>query len=384
MRTEGSEGSYNSDIHKSCNPGKTLGRLNMGNKCICSGSKHSITGIKVKKKSRKLLSTIYWSWGSGIEVTKQPLEQNFSLWSWNIVGQSKCDRCRIQINMAEVEVEDLVVHLERNLELSTMEQGVKLVGKVLSDKTVNKWGVRNILRASWKEMGEIEIKWVRDNVFIITVNDESTAAKILDRVPWGVMKQHFMVKSWSQELALEEVNMYSIPFWIQLRGIPPYLSSDRNLRHIGSLIGIVEEVEDPERARGFLRIKVMINTLKPLRAGCWLPREGDKETWVEFRYERLQDFCYKCGRIGHANTECSFDAALGGNAGFGDWMQAQPVRDLIETPRLKPFTMGERRLAGAARKGPGAARKGPGKEIQSKNLDSNDVPNQMAAEVVGR
>ena len=254
--------------------------------------------------------------------------------------------------MAEVDVAELVVHLDKNLDLSTMEQGVKLVGKVMSTKTVNKWGVRNILRSAWKEMGEIEIKWVKDNIFIIIVQDESTAAKILDRVPWGVMKQNFLVKSWSQELALEEVDMDNMPFWIQIRGIPPSLSSDKNLRHIGSMIGNVEEVEDPARAKGFLRIKVNVNTLKPLITGCWLPREGDNETWVEFRYERLQDFCYKCGRIGHANTECHFDAV---KAGFGEWMKAQPVWDVIDTPKILPLMMGERRMAGAVRKGAGKA-----------------------------
>lgn len=76
-------------------------------------------------------------------------------------------------------VEELVVHLEESLELTTTEQGVKLVGAVLNDKLVNKWGVRNILRAAWKEMGEVQIKWVKDNLFIIIVSDESSARKIL-------------------------------------------------------------------------------------------------------------------------------------------------------------------------------------------------------------
>lgn len=35
----------------------------------------------------------------------------------------------------------------------------------------------------------------------------------------------------------------------------------------------------------------MVDTSKPLLAGCWLPREDPMKTWVEFRYGRLQDFC---------------------------------------------------------------------------------------------
>ena len=98
--------------------------------------------------------------------------------------------------MGEELVEDLVVHLERTMDLSTMDQGIKLVGTVLHHKALNKWGVRNILKAAWKEMGETEIKWVKENTFIITVMDESTAKGITDQVPWGVMKQNFSVKRW--------------------------------------------------------------------------------------------------------------------------------------------------------------------------------------------
>ncbi|XP_050129225.1 uncharacterized protein LOC126605818 [Malus sylvestris] len=103
-----------------------------------------------------------------------------SLWCTSITDTGDFTKSRNE--MAEVEIEELVVHLERNMDFSTMEHGVKLVGKVLANKTLNKWGVRNILRSSWKGLGEIDIKWVKDNTFIITVQDESTAINILKQV----------------------------------------------------------------------------------------------------------------------------------------------------------------------------------------------------------
>ncbi|KAB2620501.1 hypothetical protein D8674_040344 [Pyrus ussuriensis x Pyrus communis] len=91
------------------------------------------------------------------------------------------------------------------------------------------------------------------------------------------------------------------------------------------------------------------DTLKPLTTGCWLPRDNNNETWIEFRYERLQDFCYRCGRIGHTNIECSFAAVKGGMVGYGEWTRAAPVRDFIESPRPLVITSGERRYVGAIR-----------------------------------
>lgn len=68
------------------------------------------------------------------------------------------DRQNFEGQMVGAEMEELVVHLERTMDLSTMEQGVKLMRAALVNKTLNKWGVRNILRSAWK-----------DHTYIVTV-----------------------------------------------------------------------------------------------------------------------------------------------------------------------------------------------------------------------
>lgn len=56
-----------------------------------------------------------------------------------------------------------------------------------------------------------------------------------------------------------------VPFWVQMKGVPLYLSSDKNMcRFEGEIKGVME-VEDLAYTRGFL--KVMIDTSNPLPAG---------------------------------------------------------------------------------------------------------------------
>ncbi|KAM1264267.1 hypothetical protein ACFX15_033657 [Malus domestica] len=131
------------------------------------------------------------------------------------------------------------------------------------------------------------------------------------------MKKNFVVKAWPPDLALEEVDM--------------------------------KTMENPAKARGFLRVRVLVNSENPLVLGCWLKREVNRETWVEFRYERLQDFCYHCGCIDHINTECSFAANMDRAKGFGDWIKAPPVREFVEHVRPSRLGVGERRLVGMVR-----------------------------------
>lgn len=89
--------------------------------------------------------------------------------------------------MAQTDVDELLLHLEGAMELTNMENGVKLVGTALVDRLLNKWGVRNILRSIWKEFSKVELNWVKDNTFIIIVRDEAVATRILNQVPWVVM-----------------------------------------------------------------------------------------------------------------------------------------------------------------------------------------------------
>jgi hypothetical protein len=52
-----------------------------------------------------------------------------------------------------------------------------------------------------------------------------------------------------------------------------------------------------------LRIMINIGLTKPLDRGCALTLNG-KSIWVSFKYEKLAQFCYTCGRIFYALNSC--------------------------------------------------------------------------------
>ncbi|KAF7822290.1 reverse transcriptase [Senna tora] len=77
--------------------------------------------------------------------------------------------------------------------------------------------------------------------------------------------------------------------------------------NIGEVRGVFA-VEDPlvEKSicRSFLRVGVEVDVDKPLRKGMWITGSKGKRHWIYFKYERLQNYCYGCGMLGHERRMC--------------------------------------------------------------------------------
>lgn len=81
--------------------------------------------------------------------------------------------------------------------------------------------------------------------------------------------------------------------------------------------------------RSFLRVRVEIEISKPLPKGFWLRRNtgAGQDLWISYKYEKLSDFCYDCGRLGHDNRSCKFvSREEGSNSGYNPEMRASWVR----------------------------------------------------------
>ncbi|KAL2941274.1 Cellular nucleic acid-binding protein-like protein [Bienertia sinuspersici] len=54
-----------------------------------------------------------------------------------------------------------------------------------------------------------------------------------------------------------------------------------------------------------MRLKVTIKIDKPLRRGLKIAMNQNSSKWVDIKYERLGDFCYYLGRLGHVDRDCN-------------------------------------------------------------------------------
>lgn len=75
--------------------------------------------------------------------------------------------------------------------------------------------------------------------------------------------------------------------------------------------------------RKFTRVQVEINVENPLPDGFPLSWPRRHATWISFKYERLSDFCYCCGCLGHIQQACPFLHTQTEVTNFGPWMRVE-------------------------------------------------------------
>ncbi|KAL4330752.1 hypothetical protein AHAS_Ahas13G0431500 [Arachis hypogaea] len=63
--------------------------------------------------------------------------------------------------------------------------------------------------------------------------------------------------------------------------------------------------------RNYLHCRAAINVTQPLQTGFCLNRDNKSKTWINFKYERLQNyFCLKCSIIGYEKKYCNKPTAM--------------------------------------------------------------------------
>lgn len=151
-------------------------------------------------------------------------------------------------------------------------------------------------------------------------------------------------------IGLSEVEFTKVNFWVQVHDLGYEKFSPENARRVGDKIGKCIDVESNETltGRSFLRIKVEVEVQKPLMAGFWWKNSQGAEKWATIKYERLSDFCYGCGTLGHTTQTCKEEVARAEQntiaPAYGPWL-------IGTTP--KAYTQTEKQAWGRGAHNPG-------------------------------
>lgn len=181
-------------------------------------------------------------------------------------------------------------------------------GRLLSGRSVNKVGLKNMLEAVWQNKAGVKIEDYTEGIVILTFGSEVIKNRLMKGQPWNFSGSYLVL---IEADAMEQVTVDSfqkIPFWVQVYGIPPgHLAKpygERLGKEIANSMGEFLEFDRNYRPN-FMRVRVGMDSSGPLLRGKFLKLDKKKDNiWISFRYERLSKFCYYCGHLTHIQKDC--------------------------------------------------------------------------------
>ncbi|WJX41610.1 hypothetical protein P8452_28938 [Trifolium repens] len=218
-----------------------------------------------------------------------------------------------------------------------------LAGKLWTDSPFNVRAFKQTMIQAWRLKNQVEVEDLKKNLFLFWFATKKDADLVLKNGPWSFDRNLLILNRVSGDEQPADLEMNKVAFWVRVYELPLKVRSDSMAKKLGNIIGQFEETDPLERNRTgrFLRLKVLIDLRKPLKRGTVI-KSQDRSLKVYFKYERLPNFCFVCGRIGHQLKECDeagdleeagYEDLEEKELGFGPWLRASPLPKPSFEPR---------------------------------------------------
>lgn len=248
---------------------------------------------------------------AGIEVC---LECFGKALTGNMEGGDDADSIVKQLGELKVtEVEKACVFRLQEGEIDKSRQKLEnaILCKVFSNKKINPDIFSSKMPKIWNQEQTL-ISCVGFNIFLCKFRNAHIKCKILEGDPWFFDKAMILMEEPKGDSCGEEVKFRYVSFWTHFHKLPFACFTRKSVKEIGSLLGRVEQIDLEEESEQYwrktLRIKIQIEVSLPLKRGIFLSSgTGGADKWIKVTYEKLPDFCYGCGLLGHTIKECASD-----------------------------------------------------------------------------
>ncbi|XP_040991016.1 uncharacterized protein LOC121238254 [Juglans microcarpa x Juglans regia] len=233
--------------------------------------------------------------------------------------------------------------------------------KLFTEKYFNKEAFIGTMRKVWRTAMGVRFQELSPVLFLVEFENGRDKTKVLREGPWLFDKHLVLLKKMDGRLQVQQVQMTMTSFWVRFHDLPLMAMNVFVGKKLGERLGSIEEVdlEKGEVEWGeYLRVQVTFNVTEPLLRGAKLSIGGGESVWIHFSYERLPNFCYWCGRVGHTDKDCAFrtrDSEVQKMVAqpYGVWLRAGSFTERTNQGRFRASGGGKMGHPSGVRGGPG-------------------------------
>ncbi|CAN0856528.1 hypothetical protein LINGRAHAP2_LOCUS6514 [Linum grandiflorum] len=195
-----------------------------------------------------------------------------------------------------------------------------LVGKMITTRNITTSTMKGATRLPWSEAGEVDIRNEGGNIFVFTFLRNNHREAIWNKRPWNIAGSFLNLKRWEGEGDPRNICFQQADMWIHVHNLPPKYKSTDNMKVVGNLYFRYIQCDRSGFQQGtwrrYIRIFAEVRIDETLQVFGELPTE-EKEV-LEFKYEKITDYCLYCGKMGHSEGKCEEREEDINNGGNGD------------------------------------------------------------------
>ncbi|XP_012851564.1 PREDICTED: uncharacterized protein LOC105971262 [Erythranthe guttata] len=232
------------------------------------------------------------------------------------------------LSLTTDEEEGIVVD-NQTLPDRVLNRGYQLIGRIVTSREISAHTIKaNVLRIL-QPVKACDVKSLGPNRFILCFEHRLDYNHAKNGCPWLMDKNACLLQDLEPDSDPTTMDIYLMNIIIRIHNLPISKRTVPMVNQIGSKVGDVVEILNSKQLEfhQYVRVKVRIDVNKCLKRGMNLHNLDGTKNWIAFTYERLPNFCFLCGLIGHAENRCPIryeDNFIdpGEQLPYGMWMKA--------------------------------------------------------------
>nr|XP_020181964.1 uncharacterized protein LOC109767640 [Aegilops tauschii subsp. strangulata] len=188
----------------------------------------------------------------------------------------------------------------------------------------------NQMRNAWAAAKGVTFNIKGPNLFLVQCHCLGDWKRIMEGGPWLFRKAPVVIQEYDGFSDVSQYKLNKIPVWARIKGLPPGLTAKKALAEkVVAKVGgppftvmVNEGVINPNNS---LRARVYLDVNEPLVRFVPITLRESKRYPVA--YEKLPDFCFRCGLMGHIAEECGDGVHDPRTFEWGDWLLWAPEQN---------------------------------------------------------